>query len=219
MFSHFLRPAGDGLAHDVTHLRDLVNAHEGVHLGHELGKFLAETLRKTARNDDGLAALVRVAQLDRFKNRVHALLLRGVNEGAGVDDDGVGARGVVGNIHAAFHERAEHDFGVHEILGAAERNHADAQPACAGRLRPGGRFFTRIYLRHSRRRLAEFWRVAIMGNSSRRRSPRQIKSAENYFTASRAERRWSGRHWWKWFPRHSSRCWQTEAWRPANPAW
>ena len=64
MFSHFLRPAGDGLAHDVTHLRDLVNAHEGVHLGHELGKFLAEALRKTARNDDGLTAPVRVRRVD-----------------------------------------------------------------------------------------------------------------------------------------------------------
>ena len=64
-----------------------------------------------------------------FEDRVHALLLRGVNERAGVDDDGVGLRGVVGDFDAVLQQRAEHDFGVHEILGAAERNQADAQRA------------------------------------------------------------------------------------------
>ena len=148
----FSRAIGNRLAHDVADLRDLVNAHERVHLGHELGQFVAETLRQAAGNDDGLAALVGVAQFDGFEDGVHALLLRGINEGAGVDDDGVGLRGVIGDLDAALEQRAEHDLGVHEIFGAAERNHADAQR----------RLFIGIFLRHSRRRLAEFYCEAIL---------------------------------------------------------
>ena len=78
------------LADDVPDLRDLVNAHEGVHFRHEFGQFFAKTLGEAAGNDDGLAAPVRVAQFDGFEDRVHAFLLRGINEGTGVDDDGVG---------------------------------------------------------------------------------------------------------------------------------
>ena len=46
--------------------------------------------------------MVRFAQLGGFENGVHAFLLRGVNERAGVDDDGVGLRGVIGDFDAAF---------------------------------------------------------------------------------------------------------------------
>ena len=48
MFSDFPRPIGNRLAHDVTDLRDLVNAHERVHFGHQLGQFFAEALRQAA---------------------------------------------------------------------------------------------------------------------------------------------------------------------------
>src|ERR1019366_6565655 len=109
-----------GPAHDVTDLRDLVNAHERVHFGHEPGQFLAKPLRETAGDDDSLAAPVRVAQFDGFEDRVHALLLRRINEGTGVDDDGVGVRSIICDFDAAVHQRTEHYFGVHEIFGAAK---------------------------------------------------------------------------------------------------
>ena len=129
----FTRPVFQRLVHDVADLRDLVNAHESVHFGHQFWQFVAEPLGQAAGNDDGLAAIGRVAQLNGFENGIHALLLRGVNKGAGVDDDGVGLRGVIGDLDAAFEERAEHDFGVHEIFGAAERNQADPQRFFAAR--------------------------------------------------------------------------------------
>ena len=102
MFSNFPRAAGNRLVHDVADLTDLINAHEAIHFGHQLGKFLAKALREAARNDDRLAASARVAQFDGFENGVHALFLRGINEGAGVHDDGVSSRGVIGNLHAAL---------------------------------------------------------------------------------------------------------------------
>ena len=54
------------------------------------GFFVAETLRQTAGNNQTLPAIFRGADFRGFKNRVHAFFLRGINEGAGVDDDGVG---------------------------------------------------------------------------------------------------------------------------------
>ena len=131
----------DGLIDDVSDLGDLVNAHEGVHLGHEFGKFVAKTLREAAGNDDGLATPAGIAQFDRFEDGVHAFFLRGINERTGVHDDGIGLRGVIGDFDAAFHERAEHDLGIHEIFGAAERNQADAQ-------RTGWTFFRFFFFNH-----------------------------------------------------------------------
>ena len=120
MFPHPFRAPGNGLSDDVRDLRDLVNAHEGVHLGQELGQFVAEPLRQAAGNNQALAAIFGGADLGGFENRVHALLLRGINERAGVDDDGVGLGGIVRDFHAVLEQRAEHDFGVHQIFGAAE---------------------------------------------------------------------------------------------------
>ena len=143
------------LFHDVRDLRDLVNAHERVHFGQEFGQFVAETLRQATGNNQTLAAMVRLADFGGFENGVHAFLLRGVNERAGVDDDGVGLGGVIGDFHAAFQKRAEHDFGVHEIFGAAERNQADAQRAFASRFRPHQRAFIGMFFRHRRIKLRE----------------------------------------------------------------
>ena len=132
MFPHPFCAPRHRLPDDVRHLRDLVNAHERVHFGQQFRQFVAEPLRQAAGNDEALAAIFRGADLGGFEDGVHALLLRGVNERAGVDDDGVGLRGVVGDFHAVLEQRAEHDFGVHQIFGAAERNQADAQRAVIG---------------------------------------------------------------------------------------
>ena len=120
---------GERLGDDVADLRDLVDAHEGVHFGEEFRQFVAEALGETAGDDDGLAALLGVAQFDGFEDGIDALFLGGVDEGAGVDDDGVGVGGVVGDLDAVAQEGAEHDLGIDEIFCAAERDHAHAQGA------------------------------------------------------------------------------------------
>ena len=141
---HLPRAIGHRTAHDFTDLRDLVNAHERVHFRQKFGQFLAEALRQAAGNDNGLAALIRVAQLDGFENRVHAFFLCGINERAGVDDDSVSLCGVVGDFDAVLEQCAEHDFGVHKVFGAAEGNQADAQRTVTG-----------ILFRHERSKLRE----------------------------------------------------------------
>ena len=55
--------------------------------------FGSSSRKRCGRQPETMTAwprLVRVAQFSGFENGVHALLLRGVNERAGVDDDGVG---------------------------------------------------------------------------------------------------------------------------------
>ena len=127
-----LGAAGDGLLDDLADLRDLVDAHEGVDLGDEPGQIIAEALRKTARDDEGLASVAGFADFVGIEDSVDALLLRGVDERTGVDDDRVRLGGVVGDLDAALEERAEHDLGVDKVLGAAEGDQADPEGPCGG---------------------------------------------------------------------------------------
>ena len=137
-----LRPPRHRLPHDVGDLRDLVDAHERIHFGKKLRQFVAKTLRQATGNNQPLTAIPRFADFRRFENRVHAFLLRGINERAGVYDHHVRLGGVVGDFHAVLEQRPEHDFSIHQVLGATERNQADADGAFLG-----------IFLRHKPRRL------------------------------------------------------------------
>ena len=115
------------MLHDVRYLRHLIDAHERVHLRHERGQVVAKALREAAGDDERLAAVTRLADLRGFEDGIHAFLLRGVDERAGVDDDGVRLGGVIDDFDAGFQQRAEHDFGVHQVLGAAEGDESDAE--------------------------------------------------------------------------------------------
>jgi hypothetical protein len=115
------------LLHDLADLRDLINAHERVHLGEQLGQFLAEALRQAAGDDQPLTTIAGLAHFGGFEDRVHAFLLRGINEGTRVDDHDVGLGGVIRDLDAVLEQRAEHDLGVHQIFGATERDQPDLQ--------------------------------------------------------------------------------------------
>ena len=69
-----------------------------------------------------MAAIVRRADLVGFQDGVDAFLLGGIDEGTGVNDHNIGGGGIVRNLDSAFNERAEHDFGIDKIFGAAEGN-------------------------------------------------------------------------------------------------
>ena len=62
--------------------------------------------------------------LDHLEDGVDGLLLGGVDEAAGVDDEDLGVFGAGGELGAAAMEQAHHDLGVDEVLGAAERDEA-----------------------------------------------------------------------------------------------
>src|SRR5439155_1408784 len=105
-----------------------------VHFRQDAGQFVAKPLWQTTGDDQRLAAVLRLTQLRGFEDGIDAFFLGRVDERAGVDNERVGAGGIVGDFDAMLEQRAEHDFGVHQILGAAERDQAHARRAlgCQG---------------------------------------------------------------------------------------
>jgi hypothetical protein len=62
--------------------------------------------------------------LDHLEDGVDGLLLGGVDEAAGVDDDDLGVFGAGGQLGSVVVEQAHHDLRVDEVFGAAERDEA-----------------------------------------------------------------------------------------------
>jgi hypothetical protein len=107
--------------------RDLgvrAGAHEVVHLGHLPRHLVVVALGEAAGHHELLAApLLLVAR--QLEDGLDRLLLGALDEAAGVDDDDVGAGGVLHQPVAGLGQGAEHDLAVHPVLRAAERVHVD----------------------------------------------------------------------------------------------
>ena len=84
---------------------------------------VAVTLDETA-GDDELAGAAGGFVAGHFEDGRDRLLLGGVDEGTGVDDEDFGVLGAGGEARAGAVEEAHHDLGVDEVFGAAERDEA-----------------------------------------------------------------------------------------------
>ena len=116
---------------------EFAGADYGVYFGDVLLDFVAVALDEAAGYDDALGfSSVGSADfvLDHLEDGVDGLLLGGVDEAAGVDDDDLGVFGARGELGSVVVEQAHHDFGVDEVFGAAEGDEADL----GSRLGPGG---------------------------------------------------------------------------------
>ena len=92
---------------------DLIEADEGIDVGHEVGQFLGKTLRKAAGDDDFLFLAFFAAFftcIDGVVDRSDAFLFRHVDERAGIDDEDVGEFGFRGHGHSGLLEVTDHDF-------------------------------------------------------------------------------------------------------------
>ena len=118
--------SGECLLHQVRNPGHLVDAHKGVHLGQQPGKFVGKPLRKTTGHDQGLAAALRLAHRGGFHDGIDALRFGRVDERAGVHHERVGFGGVVDHLEPAFEQTTQHDLAVHQVLGAPERNQPHA---------------------------------------------------------------------------------------------
>lgn len=83
---HDVRARGAG-AHDLRDLVRFADAKEGVHLRQLRRELLGIALGEAPRDDERLAVLLFV--LRHLQDRVDGLLLGGLDEAAGIDDDGV----------------------------------------------------------------------------------------------------------------------------------
>ena len=104
---------------------ELAGADDGVDLGDVSADLVAVSLDEAAGDDEFAdASAVGDLVLDHLEDGVDRLLLGGVDEGAGVDDEDVGVFGTGGKLGAVVVEQAHHHFGVDEIFRAAERDEA-----------------------------------------------------------------------------------------------
>jgi len=104
---------------------ELAGADYGVYFGDVLLDFVAVALDEAAGDDDATRfAAVLLLVLDHLEDGVDGLLLGGVDEAAGVDDDDLGVFGARGELGSVVVEETHHDLGVDEVFGAAERDEA-----------------------------------------------------------------------------------------------
>jgi len=97
---------------------ELAGAEDGVDLRDVFADLVAVALDEAAGDDDALGlAAVLLLVLDHLEDGVDGLLLGGVDEGAGVDDDDFGVFGAGCEVGAVVVEQAHHDFGVDEVFG------------------------------------------------------------------------------------------------------
>ena len=98
---------------------ELAGAYDCVYFGDVFLDLVAVTLDQAAGYDESLGfAAVLLLVLDHLEDGVDGLLLGGVDEAAGVDDEDFGVFGVGGELAAGVVEQAHHDLGVDEVFGA-----------------------------------------------------------------------------------------------------
>ena len=78
------------------------------------------------------AAAAAFLVLGHLEDGVDRLLLRLVDEGAGVDHQHVGGRGIARQLMPRLLREPEHDLGVHKVLRTAEGDHSNFHVYPAG---------------------------------------------------------------------------------------
>ena len=116
-----LRVASGGQAGGGEDGFEFAGADYCVNFGDVLLDLVAVALDEAAGDDDALGlSAVLLLVLDHLEDGVDGLLLGGVDEAAGVDDDDLGVFGAGGELGPVVVEQAHHDLGVDEVFGAAE---------------------------------------------------------------------------------------------------
>ncbi len=122
---------------DLGQVVELIHAQEGVHLRKGLGHPPAVALGHAARDDHGLAGAVGLVGAGG-EDVLRGLGAGGLDEGAGVHEDDVGAVGRRRERVTGLQQRARHHLAVGQVLGAAERDHPDGFQSHGGTLRDRG---------------------------------------------------------------------------------
>jgi hypothetical protein len=95
---------------------EFAGADYGVDFGDVFLDFVAVALDEAAGDDEALGGAGGFV-LDHFEDGVDGLLLGGIDEGAGVDDEDFGVFEAVGEAGAGAVEQAHHDFESTRFLG------------------------------------------------------------------------------------------------------
>ena len=115
----------------VHDLRHFACSKDCVDLRNLLSQFVAIPLGQAAGDDQSFAG-ARLLVLGHLEDGVDRLLLRFVDERAGVDDEHVGVGGIAGELMPLLLGEPEHHLGVDEVLRAAERDHSNLHSLIGG---------------------------------------------------------------------------------------
>ena len=97
---------------------EFAGADYGIDFRNVLDDFVAVAFDE-ASGDDQLLRRAGGFEARHFEDGVDGLLLGGVDEAAGVDDEDLGIFGACSQARAGAVQQPHHDFGVDEVFGAA----------------------------------------------------------------------------------------------------
>ena len=118
--------SGECLADGLVDLLILVDAEDRIDLGHLLADGFRVALGEAARRHQQ-AAHAGLLVLRHFKEGGDGLLLGGLDEAAGVDDDDLGPGRVIDDLIAVRGEVAEHLLGIDAVFAASQGNESDCR--------------------------------------------------------------------------------------------
>ena len=115
-----------GPAQEVGQVGEIVDPDEQVDFREVARKLKAVALHQAASHHQAhlRAALLQAGQV---KNGVHRLLTGRLDEGAGIDQEEFGGGRLPGDFPSRLDQAPQHDFRVHQVLGAAQGNGVDLQ--------------------------------------------------------------------------------------------
>ena len=115
--------AVEHLVEDVHDVLAVADADDGVRLGELGGGLLAVALGETSRQDELLDASL-LLELADLEDGLDGLLLRGLDEAAGVDDGNVRITELRHQLIAVAAQLLEHTLGIHQVLLASKGHDA-----------------------------------------------------------------------------------------------
>ena len=100
------------------------DADDRVHLRNLVKNLRPVTLRKASRHNDGTQRTVLFEPCD-IEDIFNRFIFRALNKRTGIDDDHIRLDILRRDFIARRYQLCQHHLGIHQILGAAERNESD----------------------------------------------------------------------------------------------
>ena len=109
---------------DINNVFLVADTNNSVDLRKLICHFLLIAFGKTTGHNDLFYSTL-FLKLNEFKDSLNCLLLCRLNKPAGINNCNIGKSRLCYQFVSSFSEFIKHSFGIHQILGASQRNHSD----------------------------------------------------------------------------------------------
>ena len=113
-----------GPAQEVGQGGEIVDPDEEVDFREVFGQLRAVALHQAAGHHQALGGIA-LLEAGQIQDGVHRFFTGRLDEGAGIDQQEIGGRRRTGDLPARPGEAPQHDFRVHQVLGAAQGHGVD----------------------------------------------------------------------------------------------